>query len=327
VQQPEPELGGTSGTVQQEIEETSNANVNDEPETEGMVGSNDPNVVLNDGDIISDPGLRMPIEKMNPNLRDAAIRAYILKGPCQPKGHKYPVRKIYGRNRSFHDKWFENHPWLEYSVAKDAAFCLYCYLFKQPRAENYGVDAFTVNGFRGWKDGRELIDAHGNGIDHNKSRAEYEAFKNQRQSVSHVMRRESKKSEEIYKGRLIVVLGVVRFLLLQAHAFRGHDESKSSNNKGNFLELLEWYKNKNKDIANLFSKNQMTGPKIQKNLCRACAELTTKAIIEDIGDGHFAILVDEARDCSIKEQMAVVLRYISNIYLAVFILIIVVMTY
>jgi hypothetical protein len=55
--------------------------------------------------------------------------------------------------------------------------------------------------------------------------------------------------------------------------------------------------------------------------------LTTKAIIEDIGDGHFAILVDEARDCSIKEQMAVVLRYISNIYLAVFILIIVVITY
>jgi hypothetical protein len=73
VQQPEPELGGTSGTVQQEIEETSNANVNDEPETEGMVGSNDPNVVLNDGDIISDPGLRMPIEKMNPNLRDKSI--------------------------------------------------------------------------------------------------------------------------------------------------------------------------------------------------------------------------------------------------------------
>jgi hypothetical protein len=93
------------------------------------------------------------------------------------------------------------------------------------------------------------------------------------------------------------------------------------------LELLEWYKNKNKDVANLFSKNQMTGPKIQKKLCRACAELTTKAVIEDIGDEPFAILVDEARDCSIKEQMAVVLRYISNICLSVFILIIDVITY
>jgi hypothetical protein len=51
VQQLEPEVGGTSGTVQQEIGETSNLNVNDEPETEGMVGSNDLNVVLDDGDI------------------------------------------------------------------------------------------------------------------------------------------------------------------------------------------------------------------------------------------------------------------------------------
>lgn len=295
-------------------------------ETEVQIGSNDPNVVLNDGDIIADPGLRMPIEKIHPNLRDAAKRAYILKGPCQPKCHKYPIRKICGHNRYFHDKWFANHPWLEYSVAKDAAFCLYCYLFKQPRPENYGVDAFTVNGFRGWKDGRELIDAHDNGIDHNKSRGEYEAFKNQRQSVSHVMRRESKKSQEVYKGRLTVILGVIRFLLLQAHAFRGHDESSSSSNRGNFLELLQWYKNKNKAVANLFSKNQMTGPKIQKDLCRACAELTTKAIIEEIGDGHYAILVDEARDCSIKEQMAVVLRFVSNIRL-VFILIISVLTY
>lgn len=195
----QPKVGGTSAVVEPEIGGTSNANVDDELETEGMIGSNDSNVVLNDGDIIADPGLRIPIEKMNPNLRDAAKRGFILKGPCQTKGHSYPIRKIYGRNRSFHDKWFENHPWLEYSVAKDAAICLYCYLFKQPRAENYGVDAFTGNGIRGWKYGRELIDAHGNGIDHNKSRGEYEAFKNQTQSVPHVMRRTSKKSEEAYK--------------------------------------------------------------------------------------------------------------------------------
>ena len=34
--------------------------------------------------------------------------------------------------------------------------------------------------------------------------------------VSHVMNRGGKKMEEEYKGRLLVILGVVRFLLLQA---------------------------------------------------------------------------------------------------------------
>ena len=130
--------------------------------------------------------------------------------------------------------------------------------------------------------------------------------------VSHVMNRGGKKMEEKYKGHLLVILGVVRFLLLQALAFRGHDESSTSSNKGNFLELLQWYKDKDKNVANLLRTNQMTSPDIQKDICRACAEQTTKAIISDIGNRNFSILVDEARDASIKEQMAVVLRLVYN---------------
>jgi hypothetical protein len=131
--------------------------------------------------VIANPGLRMPIEQIDANIRDAARRAYIEKGPCQPKGHRYPKRVIGNHNRSFHDEWYVNNPWLEYSFAKGVAFCFCCYLFKQPRAENYGVDAFTVVGFRRWKDRwkdrREIIGAHGNGIDHNKSRRSYEDYK------------------------------------------------------------------------------------------------------------------------------------------------------
>jgi hypothetical protein len=108
------------------------------------------------------------------------------------------------------------------------------------------------------------------------------------------MNRGGKKMEEEYKGRLLVILGVVRFLLLQALAFRGHDESSTSSNKGNFLELLKWYKDKDKNVANLLRTNQMTSPDIQKYICRACAEETTKAIISDIGNRNFSILVNEA---------------------------------
>jgi len=45
--------------------------------------------------------------------------------------------------------------WLEYSIAKDAAFCLYCYLFKSKR----GVDSFVGDGFSNWKK-RERFDLH-----------------------------------------------------------------------------------------------------------------------------------------------------------------------
>jgi hypothetical protein len=61
------------------------------------------------------------------------------------------------RQRSFHDSWFKNHNWLEYSVTKDAAFCFYCYLFKQQRHENFAIDAFTSKGLCNWKNALNMI--------------------------------------------------------------------------------------------------------------------------------------------------------------------------
>jgi hypothetical protein len=167
---------------------------------------------------------------------------------CQPKGHSYPQRIICGRNRRFQKDWFNNHAWLEYSIPKDAAFCFYCYLFKQPRAENYGVDSFTNVGFRGWKDGHKLIKGNDKGVAHNNARRHYEDYKSQRQSVPYAMTSSANKVDNEYKSRMIVILEVIRFLLLQALAFRGHDESSSSSNKGNFLEMIEWYKSKDKKL-------------------------------------------------------------------------------
>jgi hypothetical protein len=49
-------------------------------------------------------------------------------------------------------------------------------------------------------------------------------------------------------------------------------------------------------------------PKIQKQLCEACAKETSKAILYGIGNKNFSILIDESRDAFIKEQMAIIVR-------------------
>ncbi|XP_039133325.1 zinc finger MYM-type protein 1-like [Dioscorea cayenensis subsp. rotundata] len=120
-----------------------------------------------------------------------------------------------------------------------------------------------------------------------------------------------------YRTRLTAVLDVTRFLLKQGLAFRGHDESSSSLNKGNFLELLEWYSLRNDKVfravnQNAPGNNQMTSPKVQKELVNACVAEITCAIVDDIGDKYFSIMIDEARDVSVKEQMGVVLRYVDK---------------
>jgi hypothetical protein len=60
-----------------------------------------------------------------------------------------------------------------------------------------------------------------------------------------------REKEKLYQTRIIIILGVVRFLLLQALAFRGHDESSNSSNKRKFLEMVEWYKKKNPQDASV----------------------------------------------------------------------------
>ncbi|XP_075654760.1 uncharacterized protein LOC142624919 [Castanea sativa] len=86
-------------------------------------------------------------------------------------------------------------------------------------------------------------------------------------------------TEQIANNRLQLKASIfiVRYLAFQAIAFRGRDESFSSLNRGNFFESLAKVK---------------------------------KAIREEISDGKFCIKVDEARDESMKEQMAVVFRYV-----------------
>ncbi|KAK4728508.1 hypothetical protein R3W88_021496 [Solanum pinnatisectum] len=51
---------------------------------------------------------------------------------------------------------------------------------------------------------------------------------------------------------------------------------------------------------------------IQKEIVDACTKETTKAIIKDLDGDYFGILVDESKDISHKEQMALVLRYVNK---------------
>ena len=53
-----------------------------------------------------------------------------------------------------------------------------------------------------------------------------------------------------------------------------------------------------------------TSPRIQKEILHVFSAKVKKAIREEIGDAKFCIMVDEARDESMKEQMAVVFRYV-----------------
>ena len=103
---------------------------------------------------------------------------------------------------------------------------------------------------------------------------------------------------------------------MQGEPFRGHDQSETSLNKGNFQEFLDWYKLRNEKVRQAFHgcpKNaKMTSGTIQKELAECCAQAVTKVIKEEMDGCRFSVLVDESHDIAIKEQMAVIVRYVNK---------------
>ncbi|XP_035830158.1 zinc finger MYM-type protein 1-like [Helianthus annuus] len=116
-------------------------------------------------------------------------------------------------------------------------------------------------------------------------------------------------------------MGSVRsagFCLENSLPFRGHDESENSLYKGIFLSVLKLISVNNPDISKYTlgkakKNNKLTAPSIQKEIVDCYAKEVTKMICEEIKDDVFGLLVDESSDVSLKEQMAVVVRYVDKV--------------
>ncbi|XP_059277598.1 uncharacterized protein LOC132031668 [Lycium ferocissimum] len=226
-----------------------------------------------------DPADRRPIAEYDPNIRDEVRRYYIQKGPCQSMNHDFPKTQFGKKKKTmlqFHPGWFKGRhsKWLEYNISKNVAYCLCCYLFKNEHdvRGNMG-DAFTKKYYKGWNKAKERFKTHIGEVNsiHNKCFNMIIDLINQSQSIRTSFDKRNEKDKNESRHRLGASIDVARFLLRLGLSFRGHDESISSTNR---------------DIVD------------------ACAKETIKAIIEDLDGDYFGILVDESKDISHKEQMA-----------------------
>ncbi|XP_062167014.1 uncharacterized protein LOC133873313 [Alnus glutinosa] len=215
-------------------------------------------------------------------------RAYLRAGPCQPilKPTEYPVSGPENHRRRFQASWFQTYStWLEYSESKDAIFCHPCYIFAKKSTGCPGSDAFTVKGFKNWKkvnDGMNCPLLGHVGTDPNSP---------------HKIAVKCCEDLKNYS--------------------RGHDESSDSKNQGNFIELIKFVATFNDKVDRVVLTNaprnaKYTSPQIQKEILHIFATKVRDVIRKEIGDAKFCILVDEARDESKREQMAIILRFVDK---------------
>ncbi|XP_077216005.1 uncharacterized protein LOC143850666 [Tasmannia lanceolata] len=271
-----------------------------------------------------DPGLRHQMWEYPVNQRDEIRRAYLIAGTYQYQLSEYPLSGAENHLRRFQSSWFKNFCWLEYSPSKDAVFCLPCYLFCKEPTGGPGLGAFTSEGFRNWKkvnDGLNCAFLGHVGKEHNSPHKIAEKachdLLNQSQHIEKLIEKQTSQEIENNRLRLKTSIDTVRWLTFQACAFRGHDESLSSKNRGNFIEMIKILADYNEKVSGVVLENapknaKYTSPKIQKEILHIFSSKVRSAIREEIGDEKFCIIVDEARDESMREQMALILRFVDK---------------
>ena len=127
---------------------------------------------------------------------------------------------------------------------------------------------------------------------------------------------EKKRKEQVEKNRKVIstLCNITTFLARQNLAFRGHDESEDSDNKGNYLELIQLISVFDRNLALHLKENEKycryTSPAIQNEIIGTLAQITRDDIINEIKEaGIFSMMLDETSDMSKDEQLSFVFRY------------------
>ncbi|KAL7129313.1 hypothetical protein ABFS83_13G058100 [Erythranthe nasuta] len=200
------------------------------------------------------------------------------------------ILQFYGKqNRRFNNLWFiKYNTWWEYNVPKNVPYI----------GGQSGGNHFVTEGFSNWKINEKLsTHARGPNSAHNEVWRKCADLMNQSQHIEAVFHKQSDQEKTRYKMHVNTSIEVARYLSTQGLEFCGHNESESSANPRNFIQHVKTFGQINPDIKEVTLNS---APLKHKMIC--------SYIQNDIGGSAFCLMVDEASNISMKEQMTLVIR-------------------
>ena len=225
-------------------------------------------------------------------------------------------------NRQFQDDWYAKKEWLCGSTNLQRLFCWPCLLFAPGKSQTWTR--------KGCADMRSFLSDCRN---HEQSNYHLEAYKKwktfdatERIDIlfSRARREEVQRhNEQVRQNRktLKAISEAVLFLSKQELAFRVHDESNDSLNKGNYRELLECFAKLDSVFERLLHRELPEGERVHSGVFTGVSSEIQNDLIECIDSviqdqidketencRFLSIQVDETTDVSTKEQLSVIIR-------------------
>lgn len=221
--------------------------------------------------------------------------------------------------RNFQSTWYTSYPWLCGSTYLNKLFCWHCLVVGIKKG------AWNNLGFDNLGSATRSFQKHEGSADHIKNSIGFKELKKNQNRISDALQENArlnliKFNETVRLNRLVMksVVDAVLFLSKQGLAFRGHDESNTSLNRGNFKELLKLLiqscpvetKQHYDKIKNVFTGDSKT---IQNELIDCISDYLKDHIENEINDAtFFAVQVDDTTDITQTSQCSIILRFVSK---------------
>lgn len=239
---------------------------------------------------------------------------------------------IKGAHRCLSSSWFYSHlnetkylrKWMLYSPSTKKLYCFCCRLFATEGDTKTRMNVF-ISGFCQWWKLNPKVSQHESSPEHLSNLEKWKTLSMGLKLGKTVDKNNLKiVNDETKKWRNILhrLFDVTLFLAQQNLAFRGHREDVSSENRGNFLELvkllakydpvlrehclkLEETAGGSKRVPSYLSKG------IQNEFIFCLGEHVKKKIIADIKKAkYYGIILDSTPDESRTDQMSKIIRYV-----------------
>ena len=248
-------------------------------------------------------------EVVNPTNRSSILRLGRITTNEPAGGYPYPPlatassASSASASRKFRfqgEAAFRKYPWLEYSRQANNMQCFICRCFT-PRAP------FKSSNYKNWKDS---CNSHNKSQCHQDNEFKFNAWTRLKdgqgdleasfsiQATNDALH-DQKNREENSEG-LAVLMDSIRFLGRQSLAYRGHDESLTSQNRGNFMELLKFLKGYNPKFKSWHDARDQnaiyTSAKVQNEMIRTFGERIQANLAAKIEHaGFFSIMRRQMR--------------------------------
>lgn len=210
---------------------------------------------------------------------------------------------------------YEKIEWLTGCSKLNKLFCWPCLLFGMEK------NVWNKSGFSDLNHFSTSSKRHEKSNEHIQNLLKLKMFGKQRIDLlidTHKTFNINEHNKKVTKNREILkrFIDVVCFLSKQELAFRGHDESSESVNKGNYIETLDLIRQYDQlldshlETSTVFSG---TSALIQNDLIECVASIIETQIKNEIHDAEFvSIMLDETSDIQCKSQLSTVIRYVKE---------------